>query len=47
MHKPIGVIAKQLKENAEKLGIFVEELCDVVLDHERRLQELEKQSKGG
>lgn len=42
-------LAKTFKENVEKLGFFVQqlcdiilELCDIILDHEKRLEEVEK-----
>jgi hypothetical protein len=34
-------IAKALKENLGKLGVCLDQLLDVVLQHERRLQDLE------
>jgi hypothetical protein len=34
-------IAKALKENLEKLGVCFDQLLDVVLQHEQRLQDLE------
>lgn len=42
MDRTIEKLAKVLKENLEKLGVCVDQLCDVVLQHEKRLQELEK-----
>ena len=41
MDQTIVDIAKALKENLEKLGVCFDQLLDVVLQHERRLQELE------
>ena len=42
MDKTIVELAKGLKEGLQKLGVCTDQLCDVVLQHEKRLQELEK-----
>ena len=42
MDKAIAELAKALKESIEALGISVQQLCDVIWQHEKRLQELEK-----
>ena len=42
MDKAIAELGKALKENLEGLGISVQQLCDVIWQHEKRLQELEK-----
>ena len=41
MDKTIVDLAKALKENLENLGVCVDQLLDVVLQHETRLQDLE------
>ena len=42
MDEAIKDLAKALKAAAHDLGVCLEQLCDIVLQHEKRLQELEK-----
>ena len=42
MDKAIVDIAKFFKESVGKIGVCFDQLLDVVLQHEKRLQELEK-----
>ena len=41
MDKTIAELAKNLRDNVQHLSVCVNQLCDVVLQHERRLQEIE------
>lgn len=41
MDKTIAELAKSLRDNLRDLGVCVNRLCDVVLQHEQRLQEIE------
>jgi predicted DNA-binding protein YlxM (UPF0122 family) len=41
MDKAIAEIAKALKESEQSLGICLQQICDVLANHEQRLQKLE------
>ena len=42
MDEAIKDLAKALKAAAHDLGVCLDQLCDIVLQHEKRLQEIEK-----
>jgi hypothetical protein len=42
LDEAIKDLAKALKAAAHDLGVCLEQLCDIVLQHEKRLQEIEK-----
>lgn len=42
MDKAVVELAKALKQSVRDLGVSLEQLCDIVLQMEKRLQVLEK-----
>jgi hypothetical protein len=42
MDKAIVELAEAFKRELKTMGICIDQLCDILLDHEKRLQELEK-----
>jgi hypothetical protein len=42
LDEAIKDLAKALKAAAHDLGVCLDQLCDIVLQHEKRLQEIEK-----
>jgi hypothetical protein len=42
MDKAIAEIAKALKESIQRLSVLVDQICDVLQNHEERLQKLER-----